>query len=376
MAPKIDRVEAVPFFVPFRQDFGVWSIAGRTTDPAGSGYVIVRVTSSDGVVGYGEAGRFFDGETPASIVWAVENVFAPHLVGADPLNLGPLLGGLNRCLRENKYAKSAIDIALFDLAGKTLGVPACYLLGGKYREDFEVAARISAAADIAQVAERGQRAVAEGYTCIKVKVGQDIHRDLNALRALRSAVGDAVSIRIDANCGYRLDVVPELRKMAELGVLVLEQPVPLDDMDGLKRFTDAAQVTIMADEAATGPQAVYQIARNRAAHAIQIKLGRAAGMAGAGRMATTALSAGLMVGIGSMLELGVGSAAVLHVAAAVPELGFPLETTGAWTFAESDILRERLAPTAGRFRLPSGNGLGVDVDEDILSEYHARDRWS
>lgn len=349
-----------------RKAFRNWRIAGRDPGGESSGYVLVRVSTNDGVVGWGEAGRFCEAETPFGIVWTIEHLLAPRLVGADPLNRLAIHRRMDRAIAGNPHAKGAIDMALFDVAGKALGVPACMLLGGQLRDSVAVSARVGSAESIDDACRRAGDAAAEGYRCVKLKVGEDVARDIQTVRQVRATVGPDFLIRLDANQGYSRAAVPAIQRMEASGLLVIEQPFPADDLATMQHLATTIDTPVMADEAATSPRAVVTLAAWRAADAIQVKVGRAAGLGNAYGMAMAAEALGLSVGIGSMLEAGVGAAAVLQLAAAVPALPFPLETSGPLTFAETDIVQTPIAVRDGRVNIPSGPGLGIEVDEAAL----------
>lgn len=365
MTDRIASVEAIPFVVPFLPRFRRWKIAGRTNRGM-EGYVLVRLRTDSGLCGLGEAGRYCDGETPVSICWAVRELAAPLLVGTRPTEVGATMARLRSTIRGNPYALAAAEMALLDLLGRQVGLSLSSLLGDRVHDRVPVSARVGVADTIDAAVRAAKAAVADGYRCIKLKVGDDARRDVDLVREVRAAVGPEIALRLDANEGYRRHDERTLRALDDARILVIEQPLPAADLFGMRRLTRILTAPVMADEAATSPADAYNLARAEAVTAIQVKVGKAGGLRSARAMVDVARACGLSVGVGSMLECGVGSAAVLHLAATIPELPFPLETTGAHTFAEGDILTTRLAPKDGVIEVPTGPGLGVDVDEESL----------
>ncbi len=259
MALAITHIEAVAFNLPFAQVFEHWRIAGRTPDSAAAGYVLVRVHTNEGIVGLGEAGRFYEGESQFSVAHAVDRLFGPYVRGLDPLNRLAVHRKMERVAAGHSYAKAAIDVALFDIAGKVYGVPSCIVLGGRLRDSVRVTARVGAAESAMDVCDRAIAAAEQGYTCVKLKIGEDVDRDLRVLQNVRETVGHHMSIRLDANQGYSRAHIPALLRMDEFVPLVIEQPLPAEDVAGMRELAHLLVTPVMADEAATSPQRIRDL---------------------------------------------------------------------------------------------------------------------
>ena len=203
MRVSVDRVETIVVRLPERADFR-WLSLSR---PLGE-FVLTRI-SGDGVEGWGEVVGLRDwgdadgrrhGETPATICSIVHEYLAPQLFER-PFLLGELSGRLDQVVVGNPYAKALVDIAVHDLVGNALGVPAYDLLGGRTRESVPVAHMLGLMPDEDAFAE-GRAAIADGVCALQVKGGQDVDRDVRVIAGLRQALGDDVVLRLDANGGY------------------------------------------------------------------------------------------------------------------------------------------------------------------------------
>lgn len=361
---KITEVEAIPVNIDLSDKD--WAIATGKGMIDGIGYVIVKIHTDEGITGIGEVGRFFEGETQDGILLSVRRFLAPRLKGLDPFNIARLHQEMDFILpKGNSFAKAAVDIAAYDLVGKALGVPVHVLLGGCYHERIEVCQSIGIRKP-EQAAEDAKQYVAQGFRSLKVKIGDDPREDIERVKTIRQIVGPQIGIRVDANQGYSpAEAIRTLRAMEEYGLMLIEQPVPRWDLDGMQQVCTALDTPILACEGAHTPQDVMALTRSQATDMINIKLGRPGGLYGAQKMAAVAEAADLPVVIGTMLEMGVGTAAAAHFAASCRQLDYPCDITGPTLLVE-DILVSSLRFEEGYLYLPEGPGLGVELDEDKL----------
>ena len=229
---KITTVEAIPLAIPYRRPFAFAS--GKVT---AADHVLVRITTDDGLVGHGEAPPrpYTYGETAASIVAAVRDLFTPVLVGADPFARERIRADLARTVANNA-ARGAIDVALWDLVGQACGQPVHVLLGHA-ADDVRVAHMIGLGTPAEMVADAVEMSDEYGVDAFKVKVGRDLGHDLVAVRELRRELGDAVELYADANRGWDADTaIVAARRLDDLGVTMLEEPNPADDVLGRRRI--------------------------------------------------------------------------------------------------------------------------------------------
>jgi len=340
-------------------------------------YVVVKIETDSGVYGTGEATPDigFFGETLEEVKSAIDLYFGPRLVGADPFDRERMLYQLD--YRGNCCARSAIDLAIHDLLGKSLGVPVYDLIGGCCRERIMVALEIPGGTPD-EMASACAEFVRQGVRAFKPKIGGIPDRDADRLRAIREAVGKDVTIRADANQGYTPKEAIRLCRLAEkydVGLELLEQPVAYWDLTGMAQVRAAVDVLIEADESAFSHQDVMNIIRHEAADVINIKVEKVGGLYNAKKVVALAESAGLQCVVGTAFGLGVTIAAKLHLAASSLLIKDAVEFTEIrlhdnLLVAPYDRLLG-LPLEDGCLAVPNGPGLGVAFDEERAAKYRA-----
>lgn len=367
-ALEIERIESIPVSVPMTTDFSI--SGGGEMEPT---HVLVRVHTAAGVVGLGEASpkSFFSSETAASVIDAVDRM-EDQLVGSSAGRLTAVHQTMDAAIRGNPFAKTAIDIACHDALGKHLGVPVSTLLGGRVRDSIPVGQSIGIKSIPKAVAEAERYVYEDGFTSVKVKVGKDSDADEARIRAIVDAVGEEVPIRVDANQGYTADVaVPLFRRLErDVDLLLVEQPVARDDIEGMRKITRALETPVLADESSFSPQDAYTVVHRNAADIVNIKIMKAGGLVPSSRIAAMAAAAQYPLAVGSMVELGVGTAAGAHFAATLPHATYPSDVKGTTLFADR-ILTEPLKIADGHTTVPSGPGLGVELDGGKVEEHRS-----
>jgi muconate cycloisomerase len=367
---KIVRVEPIPVCVPLKQGMTAKTAHG---EHAVSPYVLVKVHTDDGLVGLGEAtiSGLWSGETQAGAVSAVRDYFAPLLIGTDPRDITAARRAMDFAIKLNPFTKAAVEMALWDIAGKAAGVPVYRLLGGMVRDRVRIKLVVWAR-DVP-----GSRLMAEqhlrlGVTCVKVKVGLDPETDVARVRAVREVAGREVPVTIDANCGWTLAQARHcLRQLSDINLLLAEQPIPAGDPGAMADLRRDSPCPLMADESVFTLQDAWLLTTHRAADILSVYPGKHGGIAATAEIVAVAKAAGVRCTIGSNLELGIGTAAMLHVAAAFPEIepeAFPADTIGPF-YHEADLITEPLDLGPPVARIPDGPGLGVELDEVQV------DRW-
>jgi L-alanine-DL-glutamate epimerase-like enolase superfamily enzyme len=333
---KIAAVHTARISLPVRADLVVRGARG-THDR--SDYLLVRVVADDDTVGYGEvsATTIWSGEDGASAEHVVRDILAPALVG-QPL-VPPVLERLmDRAVAGNPFTKAGVSMALWDAQARTVGVPLAVLLGGPYRD--EVPIKCSLSGDGADLDTAYAAATAAGFRSFKVKVGLGVPGDVARVARARELAGDAF-LGVDANGGWtRADAARAVRALAPYEPAFVEQPVGPDDLDGMRALRGAA--TVVADESVFGMADLVRVIRADAADVVSVYVGKAGGPARAVEQARVAAAFGVDTLIGSNGEFGLGAAAQVHVACAVPSLSaFPSDVIGAFYY-ERDVLARPL----------------------------------
>lgn len=365
---EITEVETIPISIPYSIDF---DIAGGGTPTAD--HVLVKLHTDEGVVGIGEASPmpYFAPETMNGIISVLDDYLAPAIKGKDPLNFTAIHEELDT-IEGNPFAKTAIDIACYDAAGKHLGVPVSTLLGGQFRDKIEVGQSIGIK-ETEQAVEDARMYVDDwGFNSIKVKVGNDPEADIERTKAIYDAVGDRVPVRVDANQGYRTDqairVFTKLEETCDL--MFVEQPVSRTDLAGMARITDAISTPVLADETVFSHHDAIDVVRQEAADIISIKINKAGGLFRSKQIADIAAGAEMPLAIGSMVEMGVGTAAGAHFASTLPHAVYPSDVKGP-SLHEASVLEEPIRIEDGYTHVPEGPGLGVSLDEGTITQFRA-----
>lgn len=367
---KITRIEPIPICVPLKKGLTAKTAHGEHVM---SPYVLVKVHTDEGLVGLGEAtvSGLWSGESQASTMAAITEYLAPPLIGKDPRDITAARRTMDFMLKLNPFSKSAIEMALWDIAGKAAGVPVYQLLGGKVRDKIRIKLVVWAR-DVAGSRLMAEQHLKRGVNCVKVKVGLDPVTDVARVRAVREVAGRDIPVTIDANCGWTIQQAKYcLRELADVNLLLAEQPIPPGDFVAMAELRRDTPVPIMADESVFTLQDAWQLTQHRAADILSIYPGKHGGIAATAEIVAVAKAAGIKCTIGSNLELGIGTAAMLHVAAAFPEVdcdNFPADTIGPF-YHEGEVITEPLDLGPPYAIVPKGVGLGVELDEQALARF-------
>ena len=367
---QIASIQTYVIEVPIRQDVVITSALGTH---AVSRVTLVRLTTDDGVEGVGEATVTprWSGETALGAQALIAGYLAPPLLGL-ALIAGPETADVETALVRmdaaafaNPFAKSAIEAAIWDVKGRAAGAPVYELLGGPVR-DLALPIRFSlAAASPEQTAARAVERVAWGHRTLKVKVGGNPEADVARMRAVRQAIGPDVLLTCDANGGWSVrDAVRALHAMADLDLLLAEQPTPREDLDALAAVRRAVDVPIMADEGVFTLFDAQECLRREAADIIAVYPGKNGGILPCKRIVELAARHGVPCAIGSNLELDPGASPMCHVTVACANIAaerYHGDILGPLYQTES-VARNPLRLEGGFVHTPTGAGLGVDVD--------------
>jgi muconate cycloisomerase len=366
----ITAVRAEPIFGQVHRDLAIVSSLTFLTADGGhtkGNYVLVKISDDAGRVGLGEASvtSVWSGETQAGTIALIEQELAPVLVGADPFDSAWIMQRLERVAFGNSFAKAAIEMALLDLQGQTLGVPVYQLLGGRQTEERERGIRLKfvvGAVEPALAAQRAHGMVERGWRAIKVKVGRDHHprADVERLRAVRDAIGPDIWLSVDANGGYTLDqAVWAAARFELLDVALFEQPTRRGDHAAMAEVRRRSGIPIMADESVFTPQDALAVIRAGAADVLSLYPGKHGGIRPTQHIAHMAEAACIPCTIGSNLEREVATAAMAHVTVATPNIHcerFPGDLIGPVYF-EQTLTRQPLRYEADRLRVSEQPGL-------------------
>ncbi|SFN52552.1 mandelate racemase/muconate lactonizing enzyme family protein [Variovorax sp. OV329] len=362
---RIARVDIFPVEVPRHGSFDLQR--GRT--PRTSPFTVVRVTTDQGVVGWGE------GDTQVRSLFTVaRDHLADALVGDDAFNFTALhakMDAIEMMVTERlghwNCVRCAIDIALHDAMGRALNVPVYQLLGGKQRDSFEIVKNIGVS-DSKTSAEIALRCTQDGYRNIKMRVGGNHSVDVARIRAVREAVGPDISIRIDANQAWTpKQAIQRIQDFEAYGIDSVEQPCKFWDLEGGAQVVRTVRTSIIADEGFWSANDARLLLQARAADTLHVYLGKCGGLRESMRIASLAQTFDADISVGERVPLGISEAAHAHYAAALSNAHFPAAL--AYDLNEHDLLCKPVRKEGGTMYVPEGPGLGIEVDEDALRHY-------
>lgn len=339
---------------------------------------LVRIRCSDGLTGVGEAttigGLAYGEESPEGVKLAIDTYFAPLLQGCDATRPAQAMRRVARSVVGNHFAKCAIETALLDAQGQRVGLPLSELLGGRMRDDLPVLWTLASGDTSIDIDEAEAMLDRRRHNAFKVKIGKrEVAEDVAHVAAIKRALGDRASIRVDVNMAWSETAARRgVAMLADAGVDLVEQPIARHNRAGMARLTDRSTIPIMADEALRGAEDAYDFAARAAADVFAIKIAQSGGLFAAKRVQAVAEVAGVGLYGGTMLEAGVATIASAHVFSTFPDLAYGTELFGPLLLTE-EILQEPLGYGDFSLAVPLGPGLGVALDEDKIA-FFRRDR--
>ena len=362
---KIIRVEAIPFAIPYVKPLRFASGEVHVAE-----HVLVRVHTDDGLVGVAEAPArpFTYGETQASIVAVIRDLFAPELLGRSPLEREAVHGRLDRTVG-NPTAKAALDMALWDVVGRSFDVPVTDLLGG-WGDGMRVAHMLGFGSPELMVAEAERIRGDYGVTTFKVKVGRrPFQLDVDVCAALREALGPEVELYIDGNRGWSAsEAARALRAMAHLDLTMAEELNPADDVLGRRWLVQQCPIPFVADESASRPGEVTRELLGGSATAISVKTART-GFTTSQRVLFQCEGLGVEVVLGNQIDGQIGTACAVAFGSAYRLTSMRAGELSNFLDMSDDLLTVPLRITDGTLHVRPGAGLGIDIDEEKLTRY-------
>lgn len=367
---KITTIDCIPVRVPIRPELAIRSSGGTHSV---SPFLLVRIHTDEGIYGLGEVSCTprWSGEDQVTAAHFIRTILQPALSSEDPRDIERLTARMCGSLRGHPFTRAAMEMALWDILGKVAGLPIYRLLGGPVRDSVPIKWSISGA-DPARAAAIANWALEQGFQTMKVKVGIDPVQDVARVRAIREAVGPEIRLGIDANGAWTPAMaVTMIRRLEEFGIFFAEQPVPASDPEWLAEVRRQVTVPIIADESVYSPQDALAIIKSRAADGLSAYVGKSAGIGPARKISSLAEAAMMRCTVGSNLELGVGTAAMIHLAMASPGItaeDLPCDIIGPLYYS-GDVLLEPLRLVYGKALPVDAPGLGVDLDEEKVRMY-------
>lgn len=368
--PLVERVETILVDLPTIRPhkLSVTTLNGQTL-------MLVKVHCSDGVVGIGEGttigGLAYGGESPEGMKLAIDTYFAPVMVGQDATRIRALMTRVGKMVKDNRFAKNAIETALLDAHGKRIGQPVSELLGGRLRDRLPVAWTLASGDTARDIAEAEKMLDLKRHKIFKLKIGaKSLSADIAHVSAIKRALGDRGAVRVDVNMAWsETEAVYGMAALAAAGCELVEQPVA--SSQALSRLMHRFQVALMADESLKGPESAFELAKIHGADVFAVKIAQSGGLFNAQRVASIADAAGIELYGGTMLEGAFGTIASAHAFSTFEKLQWGTELFGPLLLTEEILIRP-LDYSDFELTVPDGPGLGIELDEERVA-FFARD---
>ena len=353
---KITKIETKKLTAPLKTPF---QTALRRVEFLEDMVVIIHTDS--GLKGYGEGAPtpVITGETMGTMQ-AVIDYLAPFLIGREIEDFESLIDIVQHRILKNTTAKSALEIALYDLKAKSQNLPLYQMLGGVQKE-FETDITISLGETEKMVSDT-LSAIALGYTILKIKVGDGVQKDIERIKAISEAAGKDIVLRLDANQGWTakesVEILLALEK-EDIALELVEQPVKADDIEGLRYIKDRVQTPLLADESVFTLNDARRLLDLQAVDLINIKLAKCGGISNALKLADIADEYGVKCMLGCMLEGPISVGAGVHVASAKANVITMLDLD-AVSLCKNNPVTGGVIFNESKMVIPESAGLGVE----------------
>jgi len=355
LAADLHRVR-LPLVRPFRTSFG------EQTERE----VLVLHLETDTGPGWGDCAADVDPHYSSEFNDAARLVLRDHLVprlveAGDRLSAAAV-ADLLAPVKGHRMAKAALELAVLDAELRAAGTPLAEHLGG-VRDAVDVGVSVGITDDPDLLGEWVSGYLDEGYRRIKLKIepGADVER----VAAIRDLVGPGFPLQVDANTAYHVTDADHLARLDEFGLLLIEQPLPEDDLVGHAELARRLRTPICLDESIESVADLETALALGACAVVNVKPGRVGGLLEARRIHDRCHGAGIPVWCGGMLETGIGRAALVALSS-LPGFALPGDSSASDRYYHQDLITEPFVLEDGRLRVPDGPGLGVEVDREVL----------
>ena len=357
---KITKLQArllnIPRTATLTTSYGSWDQAPT---------ILIQLHTDEGIAGVGQASvdAPFYGETAVGMLANIRQHLAPVVEGADPMQITALNQAMRAALPHHYFSHSGVEMALWDLKGKALGVPIYQLLGGKVRDGIALMGFVHHGTPADMAAHARAELNEHGYKVLKMKIGLDPREDVERYAAVAEAVRGRAVIQVDGNIGYTLaQAIPALKAMEDIGALgAIEQPVErVEDMADIAR---RLHTPVMADEAIYGVADAMDVIRRGAATLALMKISKHGGLQPVQQIGHLFEAAGFGLSIAIYYDLI--AVAACHLASALPCATWPSPATD---LADTFVASPR-DPVQGVLPTPDGPGLGVELDWDKVEHF-------
>ena len=346
---KIERVEVRHLAIPFKHHFT--TSFGRTTEH----HTIILKAWSEGLVGYGETTPFYGpvycSETVDSVYLMLRDHILPQVVGKDFADAGELMAALD-WIRGNQFAKSAIEVALWNLLAQAAGQPLHTYLGG-VMDEVPIGVSIGIQDSVPELLDRIQQFLDEGYARIKIKIQPGW--DVDVTRAVRERFPD-ITLMVDGNSAYTLRDVEHLKQLDQFDLLMIEQPLAWHDVIDHAKVQAAMQTPVCLDESIHTLDDARHAIELGSCRIINIKPGRVGGYLNSKKIHDLCQKHGIANWVGCMLETGIGQMSKIELAS-LPNFTLPADMAPSNRYYVEDIVEPPIELTP-RSTIPVSNEVG------------------
>lgn len=367
---KIEKIEIMAVNVPFK---------GKTQDNVGEislgkwqkcRFIVVKVYTDDGIIGYGESAPWVRtselGQGP--VIAVLKDYLGPAIIGMNPFDIELIWKTMDRIAHNNPQAKGILDMALYDIMGKAVGMPMYNLIGGAVRKEIPLAPVVTI--DTLDSMKRSTRRwIESGFKTIRIKLGLgDIKKDIELVKEIRKEIGPNIKLRVDPNQAYSLkEALRIINVLEENDVEIYEQPIVWNDIDGLARINKSTYIPVMPHEAMKSINDVREFINKGSASLLTIKTDRPGGITKARIARDIAELYNIPCVVMSSIELSISTCASMQFAATIKNLNFACEASGIYEI--EDIADNSKWIVNGNFIVPDKPGFGVEIDDEKLAYF-------
>jgi o-succinylbenzoate synthase len=358
---KIDQLEIYQSPVLLKKPF----VTSLSRDTHAKNIVVV-IRTDEGITGFGECNPFLpiSGESMES-AFAVAQYLAQGLLHKNPLDITGNSALMDAIIYGNASIKSALDIALYDIASQQAGIPLYAFLGGSKNKKIVTDYTVSIG-EVNRMVTDAESIIENGFSIIKIKLGESYEKDVERIRRIRETAGRDITLRIDANQGWSKETAIEiLQDLDEFNIQHCEEPIARFDFMELPEVRQKSSIPVMADESCCDHHDAKRLIAINACDSINIKLGKSSGIYKALKISALAEEADLNIQVGGFLESRLGFTASAHLALACKNaLYFDFDTP--LMFVEDPVTDGITYSRGGVITMPDKPGLGASIEDGYL----------
>jgi len=365
---KIAKVEGIALSAKIDKPFQI-----STTTFNEVRALVVKVTTDDGIVGIGES---LVRESPRATKYLIEEMLAPKIIGDDPIDAAAIWWKMFSVMRTRGHTKgvfleaiSGIDVAIWDIIGKSLNMPTYKVLNGFGRKELPAYASSVFIGSIQNMIEQTEKFLNKGYKTIKIKLGMGTHKDVDAIKAIREYVGESIRLMVDCNSIYDAGTAIELgRKLEKYDIYWMEEPVPPYDLEGYKLVRNNQPLRLASGEGEYAMYGFRDLLDTSSLSIVQPDLGRVGGYTEGMRVAALIYSKNLKIAPHTGMCSAVNIVASMHYAAAAPNL-FMFEFMDLEHPLIEMFTTSIPRPENGVIKMSEKPGIGLELDMNKISKW-------